>query len=402
MIIKTGLAKDHLVYGVDIFDKDTRDGYFHGFDSFQEFKEFVEEKTFDNTDNLECVISLCEEQNNQYIKSFEAFREFKNGKISHPFSGTLLDSFMDTINMYGFDDEIITQGLFEFKNSDDFKNFQKFRYNHTNREIVCNNCFEPLSNCKCGKADAGKALIIKDFRKFFKDVVAKNKGDYQYKDSYAVCDIYDKKIEWTYSVEFNVTFDTYQKIMKTFPRNKHVKCLIDFKKKEIIRFAINCSGRNEEKLLQSKEKYFSMFNEWVETNKETLAMSWKPFDNVASKKDKKFVYVCPQCFEERSKCICDTTKDFIEIDKNIYPVIRNLNRAGFHTSFCCEGHNNEKQGYIHFTHFYHFEHIPEFCSYSNNYNLTFNYDETNDAKEFEKEKKQKMETLLKWSEELLK
>ena len=35
----------------------------------------------------------------------------------------------------------------------------------------------------------------------------------------------------------------------------------------------------------------------------------------------------------------------IQIDKNIYPIVRELNRKGYITEACCEGHISEKREY---------------------------------------------------------
>ena len=47
------------------------------------------------------------------------------------------------------------------------------------------------------------------------------------------------------------------------------------------------------------------------------------------------VKVCNKCFKE--KCNCNNNYK-IEIDKNILPIIQELNNKGYGTRFCCEGH----------------------------------------------------------------
>lgn len=51
-------------------------------------------------------------------------------------------------------------------------------------------------------------------------------------------------------------------------------------------------------------------------------------------------YVCPECFHQINKCICEHYPPYylMRIDKNIQYHIIELNRKGYVTIGCCEGH----------------------------------------------------------------
>lgn len=51
--------------------------------------------------------------------------------------------------------------------------------------------------------------------------------------------------------------------------------------------------------------------------------------------------VCPICWEiEEEKKECRHDKDnFVEIDDNIFDIIVMLNKKGYHTKYCCGGHD---------------------------------------------------------------
>lgn len=55
-----------------------------------------------------------------------------------------------------------------------------------------------------------------------------------------------------------------------------------------------------------------------------------------------FMKVCPICWneekEEEKKCTHDRD-DYIEIDDNIFDIIVMLNKKGYHTRYCCGGHD---------------------------------------------------------------
>lgn len=51
-------------------------------------------------------------------------------------------------------------------------------------------------------------------------------------------------------------------------------------------------------------------------------------------------YMCPHCFEEKGVCKCANMKkySYIEIDENMFDIVRTLNKKGYRTTYCCEGH----------------------------------------------------------------
>ena len=54
---------------------------------------------------------------------------------------------------------------------------------------------------------------------------------------------------------------------------------------------------------------------------------------------KVYKYVCPYCINEVDKCICEEyPESLIQIDKNMVPIIRELNRKWYRTCSSCEGH----------------------------------------------------------------
>ena len=109
--------------------------------------------------------------------------------------------------------------------------------------------------------------------------------------------------------------------------------------------------------------------------------------------------VCSNCFEE--KCNCKSNK--IEIDKNIYPIIKTLNQKGYHTKFCCEGHIYNKifDLYIYFDKKYLFNNYPKFFKIENfREGIILRCLDVNDNPNYEKRKilkKSALKELEKWS-----
>lgn len=86
---------------------------------------------------------------------------------------------------------------------------------------------------------------------------------------------------------------------------------------------------------------------------------------------KEFTYVCPQCIREIEDCRCEFYPYYlVQIDKEILPVIRELNIKGYKTTGCCAGHPRENDSnsamvYICFDRDYEFnEPLPEGARYS--------------------------------------
>lgn len=58
-----------------------------------------------------------------------------------------------------------------------------------------------------------------------------------------------------------------------------------------------------------------------------------------------YSYVCPNCFNKIKECECEIYPwSLVQIDKNMLPIVRELNKKMFFTESCCEGHigANEK------------------------------------------------------------
>ena len=54
---------------------------------------------------------------------------------------------------------------------------------------------------------------------------------------------------------------------------------------------------------------------------------------------KTYKYVCPVCINTVDKCVCQEYPEcLVQIDKNMVPIIKELNRKWYRTSGCCEGH----------------------------------------------------------------
>ena len=70
------------------------------------------------------------------------------------------------------------------------------------------------------------------------------------------------------------------------------------------------------------------------------------------KKDKSAYenYVCPHCWNTLDNCECELFPPYYlnHIDKNIQEHIRILNKKGYSTMYCCEGHGANTNTYISF------------------------------------------------------
>lgn len=50
-------------------------------------------------------------------------------------------------------------------------------------------------------------------------------------------------------------------------------------------------------------------------------------------------YVCPICWHKLTECTCDfDNNNLIQIDEGMQYAIRELNKKGYRTECCCEGH----------------------------------------------------------------
>ena len=60
---------------------------------------------------------------------------------------------------------------------------------------------------------------------------------------------------------------------------------------------------------------------------------------VREKNVKEYVYVCPCCFNKPESCTCSMLPfSLIQLEKNMWPIIKTLNEKGYRTEECCEGH----------------------------------------------------------------
>ncbi len=416
MIIKTGLAENYILFVVDVFEDDfdniissTR------FEKFEDFYRYITEENFENVDGLNCCLTIYYGDGIQMIPAFENSYSFKNGKIDLSRLFITLNSFVEVIEECGGVDiglfkseSVINQGLFELKHTDDYKKLQKIRLDLNDRKRVCSRCFDSLEKCTCKDPDKGVLIIDKDFQPFLKtlgntcydDEETEFLQQWRFEYTDVKVERHGDKIRGDFTISFRC--QTYPELpgFETFPVSDAIE------NDEDGRFDIHCEGKTEAEYEKDKAAKFKIFNDWAKEFKEKREVD--PF-SLEENKDKKkvydldkYVYVCPHCFAERSQCVCDDSKNAIEIDRNIYPVIRNLNRAGFRTSFCCEGHRKEDpSGNIKFAHFYHFDSIPDFCKYTNDCFLNFYYEGDTDE-EFEADKKRKLAELLNWSESFLK
>ena len=69
-----------------------------------------------------------------------------------------------------------------------------------------------------------------------------------------------------------------------------------------------------------------------------------------------FVYVCPHCINPLRDCVCDAyPMKLIQLDRNIWPIVKVLNEKWYVTDSCCEGHiDSNHKIYIGFARRYHF------------------------------------------------
>lgn len=115
-------------------------------------------------------------------------------------------------------------------------------------------------------------------------------------------------------------------------------------------------------------------------------------------------YVCPYCLYTLDKCVCDLfpPHHLIHIDENIQEHIRILNKKGYKTKYCCEGHGVGTNTYILFIMDY-FKDIdmPDNFKYVKSKRLlTYSYSTKLTKEKAEKLKKENLKLLLEWCENL--
>lgn len=76
--------------------------------------------------------------------------------------------------------------------------------------------------------------------------------------------------------------------------------------------------------------------------------------------------ICFKCYRSKKFCKC-IHGHFEAIDSNITYAIRNLNKKGYKTKFCCGGHSHKEliYIYIYFDNKYCFDTLPEDYKYNN-------------------------------------
>jgi predicted DsbA family dithiol-disulfide isomerase len=121
-------------------------------------------------------------------------------------------------------------------------------------------------------------------------------------------------------------------------------------------------------------------------------------------KDVYMNYICPYCWFTLDNCICELFPPYylIHIDKNIQEHIRILNKKGYYTVYCCEGHNGGSNTYITFADDYLKEiGTPEGFKYDKKRKMiTYTYSTRLTKEKIEKLKKEKLALLLEWCKSL--
>lgn len=120
-----------------------------------------------------------------------------------------------------------------------------------------------------------------------------------------------------------------------------------------------------------------------------------------------FVYACPRCLRELEHCRCEHYPYYlVQIDKQMLPVIRELNSNGYVTTNCCAGHpdtDTHMEIYIAFDKEYHFDMpFPDGGRYSKlNHIIRYAPPEDMPREEYAAYQERVMEELLDWAEMLL-
>lgn len=107
-------------------------------------------------------------------------------------------------------------------------------------------------------------------------------------------------------------------------------------------------------------------------------------------------YVCPKCFYRPNKCTCKIySMTLILIDYNLQPIIQRLNKGGFQTVDCCEGHFGEYKPNIYISFVNPINSCPEGFKLENRKIIRHIY-KSKTEKEFEIEKEEMVKNLNNW------
>lgn len=115
-------------------------------------------------------------------------------------------------------------------------------------------------------------------------------------------------------------------------------------------------------------------------------------------------FVCPYCLYTLDKCTCELFPPYhlINIDKNIQEHIRILNKKGYRTMYCCEGHGIGSNTYITFAMDYFKDIImPKNFKYDKKRTMvTYSYSTKLTEEKAEELKKENLALLLEWCKNL--
>lgn len=118
-------------------------------------------------------------------------------------------------------------------------------------------------------------------------------------------------------------------------------------------------------------------------------------------KDIYISYVCPYCWNTLDSCTCELFPPYhiVFIDRNIQEHIRLLNKKGYQTTSCCEGHRTKCiNTYISFAKDYFNEvDTPKNFKYDKKRNtITYTYSTKLKEEKMEELKRENLATLLEW------
>lgn len=106
--------------------------------------------------------------------------------------------------------------------------------------------------------------------------------------------------------------------------------LADFEIEDVL-YEMEVVGPKEQEELQRRTEKNQIFL--------SFAIDGDPGDVSKNLPLSEYAYVCPRCINEVEQCTCNHYPGYlIQIDRLLVPVIRELNRKGYQTSYCCAGH----------------------------------------------------------------